>query len=171
MKKFKNIIGATLIELMATITILAIVLVIGLPSFNSLLESNRLSAVTNDLNSTLQYARSEAVRRGGDVGIGVIDNNIDNGIVVWVDDDGDDSYSAGEELRILQVEYSDITISADISGTAVADLTFSYGSQGEISLGATLTLELCDSRTGDYGRQLEVLVSGALRLNRDIDCP
>ncbi|WNZ56944.1 GspH/FimT family pseudopilin [Microbulbifer sp. MKSA007] len=171
MISFKKYIGATLIELMATITILGIVLAIGLPSFNSLFDSNRLSAMTNDLNGVLQYARSEAVRIGGSVEVGAIDDDIGNGVIVWVDSDGSDSYDDGEELRMLLVEYEDIVVTAEVSGAGVADLDFSYGAQGEISLGATLTLDLCDSRTGDYGRQLQVLASGALRLNTNMPCP
>ncbi|WHI48804.1 GspH/FimT family pseudopilin [Microbulbifer sp. JMSA004] len=171
MKNFKCIKGVTLIELMATVTVLGIVVAIGLPSFNALIEHNRLVAMTNDLNGTLQYARSEAVRRGGGVEITSINDDIENGVIIWVDDDGNDAYADGEELRILRVEHEDISIVADVAGAAVTDLEFSFNAHGEISLGTTLTLDLCDNRAGDYGRQLQLLVSGALRLNTGINCP
>lgn len=59
--------GFTLIELMVTLSVLAILMALAIPSFQSLMASSNLSAVTNDLMTTLAQARSNAVRRGGRV--------------------------------------------------------------------------------------------------------
>lgn len=56
--------GFTLIELMVTLSILAILLGIGVPSFRSMIEGNRITTVANDLVGALQFSRSEAVKRG-----------------------------------------------------------------------------------------------------------
>jgi type IV fimbrial biogenesis protein FimT len=56
--------GFTLIELLVTISIMAILLGIGVPSFRGMIEANRLSSASNDLLSGLQFARSEAIKRG-----------------------------------------------------------------------------------------------------------
>jgi type IV fimbrial biogenesis protein FimT len=56
--------GFTLIELMVTIAVLAVLLGVGVPSFRSMIESNRLAAASNDLVTGLQFARSEAIKRG-----------------------------------------------------------------------------------------------------------
>ncbi|WP_185957738.1 GspH/FimT family pseudopilin [Tepidiphilus olei] len=55
--------GFTLVELMVTIAVLAILLAIGIPSFASLIASNRLTSATNELIASLQTARTEALRR------------------------------------------------------------------------------------------------------------
>lgn len=55
--------GFTLIELMVTIAILAIVLTIATPSFNNIILSNRIDSVAQELHGSLQLARSEAVKR------------------------------------------------------------------------------------------------------------
>lgn len=55
--------GFTLIELMVTISVLAILLAIAIPNFQSFILHSRLTATTNDLASALAMARSEAVKR------------------------------------------------------------------------------------------------------------
>ncbi|QOW25749.1 GspH/FimT family pseudopilin [Lysobacter sp. H23M47] len=55
--------GFSLIELIVTIVVLAILVTLATPSFTSLLNSSRLTAQANELVASLQLARSEAVRR------------------------------------------------------------------------------------------------------------
>lgn len=59
--------GFTLIELMVTIAVLAITLTIAAPSFQGLINSNRLVSQSNELVASLQLARSEAIRRNAKV--------------------------------------------------------------------------------------------------------
>lgn len=54
--------GLTLIEVMVTIAVMVVILTIGIPSFNSVIEQNRATVAANDLLGSLQLARSEAVR-------------------------------------------------------------------------------------------------------------
>ena len=61
--------GFTLIELMVTLVVLGILLGIGIPSFNSVIESNKLRSVTHSLNSATQLARSEALDRRTDAAV------------------------------------------------------------------------------------------------------
>lgn len=54
----------TLIEMMVVVSVLAILLAFAVPSFRSTVASNRLTASTNELVSSIALARSEAIRRG-----------------------------------------------------------------------------------------------------------
>ena len=56
--------GFTLIELLIGIAVLAVLLGIGVPSFQETIRTNRVAAITNDMVAAMQFARSEAVRRG-----------------------------------------------------------------------------------------------------------
>ncbi len=56
--------GVTLIELLVTLSVAAILLAIGVPSFQDLINNNRATGVANNLVSAIGLARSEAVKRG-----------------------------------------------------------------------------------------------------------
>lgn len=55
--------GFNMLELMITITIAGIVLAAGIPSFNGLLATNRMAAAANDIITSINTARGEAVKR------------------------------------------------------------------------------------------------------------
>lgn len=59
--------GFTLIELMIAITVAAILLGIGIPSFQETIRRNRVTTQTNNVIGALAIARSEAVKRGTSV--------------------------------------------------------------------------------------------------------
>ncbi|SCZ51596.1 GspH/FimT family pseudopilin [Thiohalomonas denitrificans] len=59
--------GFTLIELMITISVLAILITLGVPSFQDTLERHRLKAAIEQVYQDLQYARSEAIKRNQNI--------------------------------------------------------------------------------------------------------
>lgn len=67
--------GFTAIELMVVISIAAILTALAAPSFALIIENWRVSESADQLRTTLYYARSEAIKRGGQVVIQKIPNN------------------------------------------------------------------------------------------------
>lgn len=61
--------GFTLIEMMVVVAMLAIFAGIAIPGFRNLIANNRMAGQANDVLSTLQFARSEAITRGTRVSI------------------------------------------------------------------------------------------------------
>ena len=71
----RHVAGFTAIELMVVVSIVAILAALAGPSFTPLIENWRVRESAEQLQSTLHYARSEAIKRGGRVVIQKIPNN------------------------------------------------------------------------------------------------
>jgi type IV fimbrial biogenesis protein FimT len=61
--------GFTAIELMVTVSIVAILIALAGPSFTLFIERWRVRDATNAMTDTLYLARAEAIKRGGQIGI------------------------------------------------------------------------------------------------------
>ncbi len=89
--------GFTLIELMVTIAIMAILAALALPSFESMLRNNRLSAASSALQVSLNLARSEAIKSGSNSRVWLVPASPDaftTGWTVFFDSDSSSTYSA-----------------------------------------------------------------------------
>lgn len=61
--------GVTLIELLVTLAVVAILVAIGFPGMQEAFRTNRVSSFGNELLAAAAYARSEAIRRVGEVAL------------------------------------------------------------------------------------------------------
>lgn len=59
--------GVSLIELMATVAILAILMVLGIPSFRQWMLNTRIRTITESIQNGLRIARNEASQQGTNV--------------------------------------------------------------------------------------------------------
>lgn len=59
--------GFTLVELMVTIAVAAVLLMIAVPSYRNIINANRLSTAANEMVGALNVARMEAIKRNGSV--------------------------------------------------------------------------------------------------------
>ena len=59
--------GFTLVELMLTITVAAVLIVIAVPSFRSITLSSKLTTTANDIVVAINTARIEAIKRNATV--------------------------------------------------------------------------------------------------------
>ena len=78
--------GFTLVELLVTIIVATVLLATGVPAFKDFIKNNRVTAQTNDLISTIQLARSEALKRGSNMVICASDDKTTcTGKDTWAD--------------------------------------------------------------------------------------
>ena len=134
--------GYTLLELMVTLGIVAILAGIAVPSFNDFIRTQRLRSVASDLNTTFQLARSEAVKRNADVTISRVGRG-------WVE--GWTVISAGNTLRS-----QDAVSGVNITGSADS---FAFRSNGRID--SAVTFSLVSSASNSVAKCVRVSLSGS----------
>lgn len=104
----KRAAGFTLIELMITLVVAAVLMGVAIPAMAGLVFRTQLSTATNELGSQLALARTEAVNRGRTAALCgsstgfACDGQWNRGFAVWVDADRDGTPDANEFLRFFQ---------------------------------------------------------------------
>lgn len=119
--------GLTLIELMVTLTIMAIVLTTAVPSLQDFIVKNRVGGIATDFLGTLNYARSEAIKRSAPVSICKSSNgsactgNWQDGWIVFSDKDGDGALDSGDDslLRVGEAIGTNFSAATDNFASAV----------------------------------------------------
>lgn len=166
----RNAGGFTLIELLIAVAIASILLGMAAPAFSDLIQSNRQTGHINQLVSHLNYARSEAIKRGINIMVCksqdgmncTTANECDQGWILFADNDDDRQHDVAETLLAVQHPLGhDISISY---GAFPSDNYVLYYPTG-YSLGNG-TFTFCDSRGEDYAKALVLSKPGRLRSSR-----
>lgn len=172
--------GFTLVELMVTIAVVAILAAIALPSFSTSIRNTRLASATNEFIAAVNLARSEAVRsnRTGQVCASPdgasCGTDWSQGWIVWADADADNTPDAGE-IRRHQQALNGMTATSPANRTS-----FRFSARGECTnclgeafgAGATdFQLRATPCASGQqHIRSLRVLRTGAVSFTREA-CP
>lgn len=165
--------GFTLIELMTVLAIFAIVLTMGVPSLQTLLQNNRLATQYNDLLIALTLARSEAIKAGSTVTIcGSTDNATCNttswelGWVTFTDLNADQTVNGTDTI---------LRVGSALGGTnTIRSVNFNnlgfikYSADGLMRGGNDSgTFKVCDVRGAAFARAVNINSVG--RVNRALD--
>lgn len=131
-----------MIELMVGIVILAILLAVAVPSFQSAVASSRLTTTTNDLVSALSAARSEAIRRGSRVTVCKSSNGTQcttagdwsQGWIVYTDPTRTATDAAVDTGEVILATGTASTAGTVLAGTTGMTSFVSYAANGQPKL-------------------------------------
>ncbi len=113
----RKIHGVTLVELAVTLLVLALMVVIAVPSFSGMYERRRLVAAAEQVYNQLRLARTEAIKRSTEVHVSFSDNDSVN----WSFGISDDAAVCDSTAGLGDA--NDCTL--DINGTDVLEVSSS----------------------------------------------
>jgi type IV fimbrial biogenesis protein FimT len=176
--------GVTLVELIAVITIAAILMSIGVPSYRYVTNSNRVAAESNALLADMQLARSEAVKEGQPVSVcpatrsGATwsctgSNHWEVGWIVFTDPAGSGNYDAANDT-VLHTQAAFAT--ATDSFTSDSGLNFVTFNREGFATGfpptangyATITLHTTPNQS-QWTRCLQIFATGLMSIEKTSD--
>jgi type IV fimbrial biogenesis protein FimT len=173
--------GFTLIELMIVMVIVAIFVTVGVPNFQNMIGDNRLSTQANSLVSSLQFARSEALKTGTQVVVcrstdgstcaGGTGTTWESGWIVFVDADNNNAISLGD--AVIQSNQG-LVGGNTLRSAGGFDTRITYEATG-LQTASAGTFRLCSGHNPDVnqGRQIAVSPTGHVQTTRGglASCP
>ncbi len=167
--------GFSLIELMVTLAIAAILLSQAVPSFLTMLQDNRVVTQTNDLVTSLNTARSEAVKRGDRVTVCKSADNAtctaaggwQQGWIIFTDSNNDAAFNNTDVILGTHGLLESGNTLNGVVGNVANYISYTNNGFSQMVGGGgaqTGTLVLCDSRGfGDRARAIVINASGQIR--------
>lgn len=137
LREARHMAGVTLIELVVTLSVAVILMSIAVPSFQGVMRTNRIAALTNELSTALQYARSEAVTRGKTVTVCKSANVIADSPICSTSANWQDGWLVKDGNNTLMVGQPSISSATITSSTD----SVNFSSMGQLE--SRLELELC----------------------------
>lgn len=141
--------GFTLVELMVTIAIAAILLSIAIPSFQATMAKSQLASHTNEFLAAMATARNEAIKNNTH---GLLCASTDgascngtawsNGWIVCVDTNRNGNCNAGEQVSNIRSAINGLSI----QGNASVATGIRFGSDG-LLFGLPGTVRVCKATT------------------------
>lgn len=153
--------GFTLVELMVTIAIAALLLSIGVPSFTAIYEATRSANEMQKINDLFAFARNQAVNYGVTVtvcpyAVTPCGNDWTKGFSVYIENNG-----AKKVLKVIEGFNSKDTISL----TGPTDKTVNFTPDGLVSTETSIIY--CPSGESDGSKSIKISTSGLIKEGND----
>lgn len=165
--------GFTLIELMVTMALAAVLMAIAAPSFVQYQRNSELTSLTNSLLAAINAAKGEAMKTGRNAFIIPLGTGWNSGWVVYVDTNRDNSFTEGTDITVQKQDavksYFSITgnnIAAGSSPYIKFDSTGYSTDNSAGSVALTLSIARNDTDTAsaaEESRRIVVARTGRVR--------
>lgn len=160
--------GVTLVELMVSVSIVAIILAFVGPSIQSILIKNRIVAQINETSSLIQYARHHAIDEQAQVIVcpsadfANCSTDWNEAKIVFIDANNNAIRDGAEELLVTITATPATSIMTNTSNIII------FSETGEANLATELLL--CH-KDGDarYARSLSLSLQGRVKMSTDSD--
>lgn len=144
--------GFTLVELIATLAVTAVVLTLGIPSFRDIILSNTITAKANGFIADLTLTRSESIKRGSQVTMCQSTNQSsctetgewEKGWIIFSDADEDGVVGDGPVIKSVSAFSGTLTV----RGNSTVENSISYKSSGKSSEAGSFIF--CDERIHNF---------------------
>lgn len=171
-KKVSKIKGFSLIELLFVVAILGALLALALPSFTDTVEAATTNSQIKVMLTTLNLARSEAIKRGQDVSVCASSDGVDcdagnwtEGWMVFVDNNNDATGANGSvDVGDVVIRVFD-TLGAGSTGFFSVNL-FSYNDLGFSSTGGNQRFTVTPS-SGNANNTFSICIGPSGRGRRE----
>jgi len=153
--------GFTLLELMITLAVAAILVTVAIPGFATFIANQHVKTASQELFSDLLYARSEAIKRNDQVTVTKAGTWADG----WtITDAGGTTLRKHQALKQIEL--------GDGNGGTPAVGSVTYDRTGRLVGGGSPTFGFCggDSTAGVTKRLVSIDLSGRATLNRGGGC-
>ena len=150
--------GFTVIEVLVTLVLAAIVLGVALPSLQQFSANNQVVAASNSIVTGLNFARFNAITTGDDIticpsadGVACSNGNWGRNWIVFNDQDSD---NAPDPAEVLKTEAIDTAVDTSGFGQAIV-----FRSDGVTSLGSNATITSCNAFSEESNKCIDVVVN------------
>jgi type IV fimbrial biogenesis protein FimT len=176
--------GFTLVELLITVAVVAIVLALAAPTLREVILNNQRSTQLNAIMSSLNVARAAAVQRGVNAIVCITDGATppdcdtsattwEDGWIVFADNNGNGAYdNASEDLIQAHAPLEDGATLRGDSAEVTRAITFNArGFCASCAEGTEGVLQLCDPRAEAEARGVSISRTGRAQVIDGVDCP
>ena len=165
--------GFTMIELLTTLVVLAVLLALAAPSMATFINNSRLRASQGELLSALMLARSEATKRGNFVMVEALSpvagSEFSGGWRVFEDKNGDGVLNDGEDVfRTYPALSGNQHFSAKSGALAVASVVFNP--RGFLKSNARVEFNLCGQTGQNKGYLITLDPVGLADVKEQLTC-